>query len=85
MFCTRNVSDFGTSKVVGKQLEHIKLDLVDETSGKVFNGIAFNLAKYFPEIQAGKKFDICYTIEENRHHGVPPRLQLLVKDIKIAR
>lgn len=85
VFCTRNVSDFGTSKVVGKQLEHIKLDLVDETSGKVFNGIAFNLAQHFPEIQAGKKFDICYTIEENRHHGVPPRLQLLVKDIKIAR
>ncbi len=84
VFCTRNVSNFGTSKVVGKQLEHIKLDLVDETSGKVFNGIAFNLAEYFPDIEAGKKFDICYTIEENRHHGAPPRLQLLIKDIKIA-
>lgn len=83
VFCTRNVSDFGTSKVVGKQLEHIKLDLVDETSGKVFNGIAFNLAQHFPDISAGKKFDICYTIEENRHHGSPARLQLLVKDIHV--
>ena len=34
VFCTRKVMDFGTSKLVGKQLEHIKLELVDDTSGK---------------------------------------------------
>ncbi len=80
VFCTLRVKDFGTSKLVGKQGEHIKLEVVDDTSGKVYNGIAFNSAAYFPHIHAGKPFDICYTIEENKRktsHSV----QLLVKGI----
>ena len=82
VFCTRNVSDFGTSKLVGKHLEHIKLDLIDETSGKVFNGIAFNLAEHFAHIHAGKPFDICYTIEENKHRNASDSIQLQVKGIR---
>lgn len=84
VFCTRKVTDFGTSKLVGKQLEHIKLELVDDTSGKVFNGIAFNLADKFERIKTGAPFDICYTIEENRHHHATSRLQLLIKDIRFS-
>ncbi len=80
-FCTHRVKDFGTSKLVGKQLEHIKLELVDDTSGKVFNGIAFNAARYFPHIHSGQPFDICYTIEENKHRNASSTLQLLVKQI----
>ena len=82
VFCTLRVKDFGTSKLVGKQGEHIKLEVVDDTSGKVYNGIAFNSAAYFPHIHAGKPFDICYTIEENKRktsHSV----QLLIKGILI--
>ncbi|MDE6317302.1 MAG: single-stranded-DNA-specific exonuclease RecJ, partial [Muribaculaceae bacterium] len=82
VFCTRNVTDFGTSKLVGKQLEHIKLELVDDTSGKVFNGIAFNLAEHFEKIHEGKPFDICYTIEENKHRNASDNIQLQVKDIR---
>lgn len=82
IFCTRDVTDFGTSKLVGKQLEHIKLELVDDTSGKVFNGIAFNLADKFDRIKTGKPFDICYTLEENRHHNATSKLQLQIKDIR---
>jgi len=78
VFCTRNVTDFGTSKLVGKQLEHIKLELVDDTSGKVFNGIAFNLARHFDHIHAGRPFDICYTIEENKHRNASDNIQLQV-------
>ena len=81
VFCTRRVTDFGTSKLVGKQLEHIKLELVDDTSGKVFNGIAFNLAEHFDHIHAGKPFDICYTIEENKHRNASDNIQLQVKGI----
>lgn len=83
VFCTRNVKDFGTGKLVGKNLEHIKLELVDDTSGKVFNGIAFNMAKYFDHIHAGKPFDICYTIEENKHRNAGSTLQLMVKQIHL--
>ena len=84
VFCSRNVKDFGTSKLVGKNLEHIKLELVDDTSGKVFNGIAFNMAEYFERIHAGEAIDICYTIEENKHRNATSSLQLLVKQIHFS-
>lgn len=81
VFCTQSVMDFGTSKLVGKQLEHIKLELVDNTSGKVFNGIAFNMASHFEYIRQGKPFDICYTIEDNKHNSALQSIQLLIKEI----
>ncbi|MDE6276715.1 MAG: single-stranded-DNA-specific exonuclease RecJ [Muribaculaceae bacterium] len=81
-FCTRRVRDFGTSKLVGHKLEHIKLEMVDDTSGRVINGIAFNMASYFEHIHSGKPFNICYTIEENTHRNTPGALQLHVKQIR---
>ncbi len=85
VFCTRSVIDFGTSKLVGRQLEHIKLELVDNTSGKVINGIAFNMAEHFEHIHSRQPFDICYTIEENKHQSATSAIQLLVKEIHVAR
>ena len=41
MFCTKRVYAYGTSKVVGLDQEHIKLELVDRKSNNVMNGIAF--------------------------------------------
>lgn len=84
VFCSRNVMDFGTSKLVGRQLEHIKLELVDDTSGKVFNGIAFNKSRLFEAIHAGKRFNICYTIEDNKHQAAQNAIQLQVKEIEIV-
>jgi single-stranded-DNA-specific exonuclease recJ len=83
VFCARSVMDFGTSKLVGKNLEHIKLELVDDTSGKVFNGIAFNMSQYFEHIHARKPFDICFTIEDNKHRSSTPDIQLLIKEIRV--
>lgn len=80
VFCTRSVKDFGTSKLVGRNLEHIKLEMVDNTSGRVFNGIAFGMAEHFEHIHAGLPFDICYTIEESRRGG-QSHIQLSVKEI----
>ncbi len=85
VFCTRRVMDFGTSKLVGRNLEHIKLELVDDTSGKVLNGIAFNMAEHFEHIHARKPFDICYTIEENKHQSNSDAFQLLIKAIHPVR
>jgi len=81
VFCTKNVMDFGTSKLVGRNMEHIKFELVDDTSGKVFNGIAFNMAEYFPYVHERKPFDICYTIEDNKHQSATSPIQLLIKGI----
>lgn len=84
IFCTKRVQDYGTSKLVGKKLEHLKLEMVDNESGNVMNGIAFNMAQYFPAIKEGKSFDICYTIEENKHQG-NTTIQLLIKEIRIEK
>ena len=81
IFRTRNVRDAGTSKIVGKNLEHIKLDLVDPTTDTVINAIAFNMAEHFDRINNGDPFRVIYTIEENRHHAAGSPIQLLVKDI----
>lgn len=80
-FCSLRVRDCGTSKLVGKKLEHIKLDLVDDSSSEPVNGIAFNMSEYFPHIKQGKPFDILFTIEENKRQA--NSIQLQVKDIRI--
>ena len=82
VFITRNVTDAGTSKVVGKKMEHIKLDLQDEEGNKVNNAIAFGLAEFNDALKAGKPIDICYTIEETRHR-MNSSVQLMVKAIKL--
>ena len=80
IFCTRRVYDYGTSKVVGRGQEHIKLELVDNRSSRVMNGIAFGQSSQARYIKTKRAFDICYAIEENSHkHG---EVQLQIEDIR---
>ncbi|WP_028896729.1 single-stranded-DNA-specific exonuclease RecJ [Prevotella sp. HUN102] len=65
LFCTKDVFDFGTSKVVGREQEHIKLELVDSKSNNVMNGIAFGQSQSARYIKSKRSFDIVYTIEDN--------------------
>ncbi|MCD8386907.1 MAG: single-stranded-DNA-specific exonuclease RecJ [Bacteroidales bacterium] len=83
VFCTRKVRDCGTSRLVGRQEEHIKLEVVDDTTGRIMNAIAFNMAQYFPRIHVGEPFDICYTIEESKHRNSNFTQQLMVKQIRL--
>ena len=80
LFCTRNVYDYGTSKVVGRQQEHIKLELVDSQSSNVMNGIAFGQSAAAHYIKSKCSFDIVYTIEENTYKR--GEVQLQIEDIK---
>lgn len=82
VFSTLNVFDYGTSKVVGRGQEHIKLELVDNKSNKVMNGIAFGQSSQVRYIKTKQSFNICYTIEENTHK--PGDIQLQIADIKPA-
>lgn len=82
VFCTRNVFDFGTSKLVGKNLEHIKLELEDNSTSHVINAIAFNMAQYFEHIHSHKAIDICYTIEQTKRIGGHESIQLMIRDIR---
>ena len=80
MFATMNVYDFGTSKVVGREQEHIKLELVDSKSNNVMSGIAFGQSAAARYIKSKRSFNIAYTIEDNifKHNDV----QLQIEDIQ---
>jgi single-stranded-DNA-specific exonuclease len=79
IFCTRNVCDYGTSKVVGRRQEHIKLELVDNKSNTILNGIAFGQSRQAKYIKSKQSFDICYTLEDNTYkHG---EVQLQIESI----
>ena len=80
IFCTRNVYDYGTSKVVGRQQEHIKLELVDSKSSNVMNGIAFGQSADARYIKSKRSFDIAFTIEENIYKR--SEVQLQIEDIR---
>ena len=80
LFCTRQVYDYGTSKVVGRDQEHSKLELVDSKSSNVMNGIAFGQSSQARYIKTKRAFDIVYHIEENSHKRGDVQLQ--IEDIK---
>ncbi len=80
IFMTKGVHDFGTSKLVGKDYVHLKLDMIDQTSSLPMNGIAFRQSAAYQLIKSGQPFNICYTLEENVHNG-RTSTQLYVKDI----
>lgn len=81
-FLTENVLDYGTSRPVGKNNEHLKLDLMEANrSSSVFSGIAFSQSDQFDMIKKSMPFDICYTVTENEYRG-KTSMQLNIRDIK---
>ncbi len=80
LFYTCGVYDYGTSKVVGRHQEHIKLELVDSKSSDVVNGIAFGQSASARYIKSKRAFDIAYTIEPNVFKK--NQVQLQIEDIR---
>ncbi len=84
-FLTENVFDYGTSRLVGKNSEHLKLDLMEANrSSAVFSGIAFSQSGHLEMIKKSIPFDICYSVTENEYRG-KTYMQLNVRDIKSLR
>lgn len=84
VFVSKKVIDYGTSRLVGKEQEHLKLELVDASCENVMNGIAFRMHEYNEHLKAMNPLDICYTLEENTFNG-NTTIQLLIRDIKIDK
>lgn len=82
IFASKKVFDYGTSRLVGREQEHIKMELIDSSSENVMNGIAFGMGEYNDHLKALNALDICYTLEENTFNG-NVNIQLMVKDIKL--
>ena len=80
LFCTPRVYDYGTSKVVGLGQKHIRLELVDNKSNAVMNGIAFGQSSQARYIKTRRAFGICYAVEENSHKR--GEVQLQIEDIR---
>jgi len=82
VFITQDVFDAGTSRRVGQNLEHLKLDLVEPgRSSSIYHGIAFSLGDEYDKIAKGNPFDICYSVGANEFRG-KTTMQLYVRDIK---
>lgn len=82
-FASNKVLDFGTSRLVGKEQEHLKLELIDTSSENVMNGIAFRMHEFNDHLKALNPLNICYTLEENNFNG-NTSIQLMIRDIKIV-
>lgn len=82
VFITEDIIDSGSSRLVGKNTEHIKLDLVEpDDSSAIYPGIAFNMSDKIALIKSGMPFDICYSIAINEFRG-KTNLQLYIRDIR---
>ncbi len=81
VFVTRNVLTTEKTKIVGKTMEHLRLEVTDGNNTTI-QGIAFGMAEFYEKITSGIPFDICYHIVENNFNG-RTSLQLMIKDIKV--
>ena len=79
-FVSQNILPEQTSAVINIDAEHIKLELVDNKSNNLMNGIAFGQSSHVRFIKTKRSFDICYTIEENTHKR--GEVQLQIEDIQ---
>jgi single-stranded-DNA-specific exonuclease len=69
-------------KLVGADMEHIRMDLVQRHKPHVsIPAIAFQQPTHYEWIRSGHEIDVCYQIVENHYRG-SVTTQLRVKDIK---
>jgi single-stranded-DNA-specific exonuclease len=80
VFVSHNCIDKGGSRLVGKDQDHLKLEMVDP-NGTVIQGIGFGLGQHHSKVKQKNSFSILYTLDENEFNGIVS-LQLVIKDIK---
>ncbi len=81
VFESKRVFDYGSSRLVGRDQSHLKLELIDDSSESVISGIAFRMHQFNDHLKALNPLDICYTIEENNYNN-NTTIQLMIRDIK---
>ena len=79
VFVTHLCKDAGGTRAVGKENNHLKLEIID-AAGIPFQGIAFGMAQHLIQIKNQQPFSLLYTLEENDYYGTVS-LQLKVKDL----
>lgn len=81
VFMTEKVTNFIGTKRVGRNNEHLKLVVVDDTRAcNDRSGIGFGMGHLYDKVNSDRFFDICYTLQENEFMG-KNEIQMMVKDI----
>jgi len=80
LFVTHKCLDTGGSRLVGKEKNHLRLEVVDNY-GVEISGIAFSKAKHLLEIKKQKKFSILYSIDKNEYNG-KSNIEINVRDFR---
>lgn len=81
LFVTRRLINNRYTKRVGKNGEHLKLDVTD--TKVAISGIAFSKGDMALYIQNGNPVDVCYNLEENTFNN-NTTVQMMVQDIKLC-
>lgn len=79
VFVSRQLINHRDSRAVGKQGEHLRLDVTDRKHA--ITGIAFGRAEMAEYIQNGNAVDICYELNENTFNHYTT-IQMMAQDIK---
>ena len=79
LFVSRRLINHRDTRAVGKEREHLRLDVTDRMSA--ITGIAFGRADMAEYIQNGNAVDICYELNENTFNHYTT-IQMMVQDIK---
>ena len=79
LFATRNLINHRDTRAVGKEGEHLRLDVTDRAYA--ITGIAFKRGDMAKHIQNGNPVDICYELDENTFND-RTTIQMMVQDIK---
>ena len=79
LFISRRLINHRDTRTVGKQCEHLRLDVTDRTNA--ITGIAFGRADMAEYMQNGHSVDVCYELNENTFNHYTT-IQMLVQDIK---
>ncbi|HXI00274.1 MAG TPA: single-stranded-DNA-specific exonuclease RecJ [Sphingobacteriaceae bacterium] len=78
VFLSRDVKLYGSASLVGNK--HLKMS-VHQDNSPLFECIGFGLSEYLDALNKGRRFDVCYTIEENEWKE-KRSVQLNIKGIK---
>ncbi len=82
VFVTYGASNNGNAKLVGAEMEHLRMDVVQRQKPNTrIPAIAFGQPEMFTVVRSGHPIDLCYTVAENHYRG-KVTAQLRIKDLK---
>ena len=80
LFVTHKCQDTGASRLVGKDKDHLRIEVIDSHGG-IISGIAFSKGNYISKIKKKNFFSILYSIHRNEFNG-KNNIELNVKDFR---